>query len=110
MVRADSVNLFDLAAESHRVVSQKLDELMRGRFSGQQFEFLVNAIEPSTADTGGDLCGGRSCQKGGGQNMLSTLTRMAPIGSKTLPGYIREWVGWRKKETYTKSTCYHPRM
>lgn len=62
MVRADSIDLFDLVAERHRVVDQKLDEIMRGGFAGQQFEFSVNPVDPGAADTGGNLCGRRWCQ------------------------------------------------
>lgn len=57
MVGADSIDLFDFVAERHGVVGQKLDEIVRGRFSGQQFEFPVNPVDPSTTDTGGNLCG-----------------------------------------------------
>ena len=35
MVRADGIDLFNLVAERHRVVGQKLDEFTRGGFSGQ---------------------------------------------------------------------------
>jgi hypothetical protein len=63
MVRTDSVDLFDLIAERHRVVNQKLDEIMRGGFSGQQFEFSVYPIDPSSTDTGGNLRGRRWSQK-----------------------------------------------
>jgi hypothetical protein len=57
MVRANGIDLFDLVAECHRIVNEKLNEIMRGGFSGQQFEFSVDPIDPSTADAGGNLRG-----------------------------------------------------
>jgi hypothetical protein len=60
MVRTNGVDLLDFAAEHHRLVNQELDELVRGRFSGQQFEFSVDPIDPSNADACGDLWGRRS--------------------------------------------------
>lgn len=35
MIRADSIDLFNFVAERHRLVDQKLDEVMGGGFSGQ---------------------------------------------------------------------------
>ena len=63
VVRANSIDLFDLVAECHRFVYQKLNELVRGRFSGQQFEFLVDPIDPSATDAGGNLQGWRRVKK-----------------------------------------------
>jgi hypothetical protein len=61
MVRADGIDLFDLVAERRRLVNQKLDELVRGGFSGQQFELSVDPIRPSDADANRNL--GRRRQK-----------------------------------------------
>ena len=57
MVRSDGIDLFNLVAESHRLVNQKLDEVVRGGFSGQQFEFFVDPIAPSATDASTDLRG-----------------------------------------------------
>jgi len=57
MVRANGIDLFDLAAERHRFVNQKLNEMIRGGFSGQQFELFVDPIDPSAADAGTNLWG-----------------------------------------------------
>jgi hypothetical protein len=67
MVRANGVDLLDFAAEHHRLVNQKLDELVRSRFSGQQFKFSVDPIDPSTADACGDLWGARRSLSGKNQ-------------------------------------------
>lgn len=64
VVRPDGIDFFDLVAESHRLVNQKLNEIMRGRFSGQQFEFPVDPMNPSAADACANLWRwGRRCQK-----------------------------------------------
>jgi hypothetical protein len=55
MIRPDGVYLLDLVAERHRLVDQKLDEFARSRFSGQEFKLSINPVDPSPADTCGDL-------------------------------------------------------
>ena len=55
VVCANGIDLFDLVAERHRLVNQKLNETMRGRFSGQQFELSVDPVNPSASDAGGNL-------------------------------------------------------
>lgn len=69
MVRADGIDLFDLVVEGHRFVNQKLNEIMRGGFSGQQFEFSVNPIDPSNGDTGGNLYERKWSQKNNNRRM-----------------------------------------
>ena len=55
MVCSDGIDLFNLVAERHRLVNQKLNEIMRGGFSGQQFKFSVDPVDPSAADAAADL-------------------------------------------------------
>lgn len=55
MVCTNGIDLFDLVAERHRLVNEKLNEIVRGRFSGQQFEFSVDPIDPSATDAGANL-------------------------------------------------------
>ena len=55
MVRANGIDLFDFVAERHRIVNEKLNEIVRGRFSGQQFKFSVDPVDPSATDAGGNL-------------------------------------------------------
>ena len=61
MVCSDCVDLFDLIAKRHCLVNQKLNEVMRGGFSGQQFKFSVDPVDPRATDAAADL--GRQCQK-----------------------------------------------
>jgi hypothetical protein len=69
VVRANGIDLFDLVAERHRLVNQKLDKIMRGGFSGQQFEFSVDPVDPSATDAGANLWGwGNSVRKKSGHN------------------------------------------
>ena len=59
MVRANGIDFLDLVAECHSLVNQKLNEIVRGRFSGQQLEFFADPIDPGATNAGADLrCGG----------------------------------------------------
>lgn len=55
MVCAHSVNFLNLIAESHSLVRQQLDKLMRGRFPGEKLELLVDRPSPGDDDTGCNL-------------------------------------------------------
>jgi hypothetical protein len=55
VVRSDGIDLFNLVAERHRLVNQKLNEVVRGGFSSQQFEFSVDPIDPSATDAAANL-------------------------------------------------------
>jgi len=58
VVRADGIDLFNLVAEHHRLVNEKLNEIVGSGSSGQQFKFSVDPIDPSAADAGANLQGG----------------------------------------------------
>lgn len=85
MVCSDGIDLFNLVAERHRLVDQKLNEVMRGGFSGQQLKFSVDSVDPSATDAAADLGVGKgeSEKKIGHDNTWNVCTMMAPIGSKT---------------------------
>ena len=58
VVRADGIDFFNLVAEHHCLVNEKLNEVVRGGSSGQQFKFSVDPVDPSAADAGANLRGG----------------------------------------------------
>src|SRR6267142_683535 len=55
MVSADGIDFLDFVAECHRLVNDKLKEIMRGRFPRQQFKLGVDSASPSHDNCQGNL-------------------------------------------------------
>ena len=55
MVCSDGINFLNFVRKGSNFVGDQLDELMRGRFSRQLRELLVNPLSPGDNDGGGDL-------------------------------------------------------
>ena len=81
MVRAHGIDLVDLLVERHRLIDDQLQEIVRGRLSGEQLEFLVDRARPQHDHARRDLVNQSSLDSVHGCMGIRGLTITAPVGS-----------------------------
>jgi len=84
VICTNGIYLFDLVVERHRFVDQKLNKVVRGGFSGQQFEFSVDPINPSATDAGADDDGAHGIQEPGPLATASRREKTEPIDKQVV--------------------------
>lgn len=58
MIGTNGINFYNIFAKCGRLEDQELQEIMRGRFSGEEFKLTVNGSAPGNNDTRSNLYGG----------------------------------------------------